>query len=109
MKKPCIVVPIGDPAGVGPEIVAKSIASEKVFEAANCVVVGDRTIMENAIRIVNEDLKVNLIDGPEDADFSKGVCNLIDLANVDMSKFEFGKVNGMVYCKNCLALWICRK
>ena len=95
MKKPCIVVPIGDPAGVGPEIVAKSIASEKVFEAANCVVVGDRTIMENAIRIVNEDLKVNLIDGPEDADFSKGVCNLIDLANVDMSKFEFGKVNGM--------------
>lgn len=95
MKKPCIVVPIGDPAGVGPEIVAKSLASEEVFEAANCVVVGDRTIMENAIRIVNEDLKVNLIDGPEDADFSKGVCNLIDLANVDMSKFEFGKVNGM--------------
>ena len=51
--------------------------------------------MENAIRIVNEDLKVHVIEGPEEADFSKGVCNLIDLANVDMSKFEFGKVNGM--------------
>ena len=28
MKKPVIAIPIGDPAGVGPEIVAKSIASE---------------------------------------------------------------------------------
>ena len=28
MKKPVIAIPIGDPAGVGPEIVAKSIASD---------------------------------------------------------------------------------
>ena len=31
MKKPVIAIPIGDPAGVGPEIVAKSIASDEVF------------------------------------------------------------------------------
>ena len=29
MKKPVIAIPIGDPAGVGPEIVAKSIASDE--------------------------------------------------------------------------------
>lgn len=95
MSKSLIAVPIGDPAGVGPEIVAKSVAAKEVFDVANCVVVGDRTIMENAIRISGVSLSVNVIDGPEDGDFREGVLNLIDLGNVDMTKFEFGKVNGM--------------
>ena len=47
MKKPVIAIPIGDPAGVGPEIVAKSIASDEVFQIAVCVIVGDRKILEN--------------------------------------------------------------
>lgn len=95
MSKSLIAVPIGDPAGVGPEIVAKSVAAKEVFDVANCVVVGDRTIMENAIRISGVSLSVNVIEGPEDGNFREGVLNLIDLGNVDMTKFEFGKVNGM--------------
>ena len=95
MSKPLIAVPIGDPAGVGPEIVAKSVASPKVFEAADSIVIGDKTIMENAIKIVGAPLTVNVIGAPEEGDFREGVLNLIDLGNIDMSKFEFGKVNGM--------------
>lgn len=34
-KKPRIAVPIGDPAGVGPEIAAKACALEKVQAAAD--------------------------------------------------------------------------
>ncbi len=58
MGKSLIAVPIGDPAGVGPEIVAKSVASKEVFNAADCIVVGDKTVMENAVRIAGEDLTV---------------------------------------------------
>lgn len=95
MKKPVIAVPIGDPAGVGPEIVAKSVASKEVQEAADCIIVGDKKVMENAIKIVGADLTVKEIAAPEEADFKPGVLNLINLDNVDMSQFEFGKVNGM--------------
>lgn len=95
MKKPLIAVPIGDPAGVGPEITAKAVASEKVFDAADCIIVGDRTIMENAIRITGVDLAVHVVQEPEEGDYRKGVLNLIDLCNIDMSRFEFGRVNGM--------------
>lgn len=110
MKKPLIAVPIGDPAGVGPEIVAKSVASGDVFEAADCVIVGDKTIIENAIKIVGEDLTVHMISEPEEGDYRKGILNLIDLGNVDMAKFEFGKVNGMCgkaayeYIAKCIEL-----
>lgn len=110
MKKPLIAVPIGDPAGVGPEIVAKSVASGDVFEAADCVIAGDKTIIENAIKIVGEDLTVHVISEPEEGDYRKGILNLIDLGNVDMAKFEFGKVNGMCgkaayeYIAKCIEL-----
>ncbi len=95
MSKPLIAVPIGDPAGVGPEIVAKSIASKEVFEVADCIIIGDKTIVENAIKIVGADLKVNVVAAPEEGDYSEGILNLIDLGNVDLANFAFGKVNGM--------------
>ena len=95
MKKPVIAIPIGDPAGVGPEIVAKSIASDEVFQIAVCVIVGDRKILEKAIEITGENLKINEIKEPDEAVDEKGVLNLIDLDNVDLDTFAYGKVSGM--------------
>lgn len=95
MKKPFIAVPIGDPAGVGPEIAVKSVAAGAVFDGAACIVVGDKNIIENAIRITGVSLTVHLITEPEEGDFREGILNLIDLGNVDMDRFTFGKVNGM--------------
>ncbi len=95
MGKSLIAVPIGDPAGVGPEIVAKSVASKEVFDAADCIIVGDKTIMENAIQITGVNLTVHVINEPGEGDFREGILNLIDLKNVDMDQFEFGRVNGM--------------
>ena len=90
MCKPYIAVPIGDPAGVGPEIVAMAMAAKEVEEAANCIIVGDKTIMENAIKIAGVNLEINVVEGPEEGDFRAGVLNLIDL--------DYQNLNNPVYC-----------
>lgn len=95
MKKPLIAVPLGDPAGIGPEIVAKSIADKELFQVADCIVIGDKKVVENAVRITGEDLTVNVVEDPAEGDYREGVLNLIDLDNIDMEKFEFGKISGM--------------
>jgi 4-hydroxythreonine-4-phosphate dehydrogenase len=95
MSKPLIVIPIGDPAGIGPEIVAKAFAEPRVIEAADCIAVGDKKIMEQAIRITGVDLRIKTVKGPEEGEFEKGILNLIDLDNVDMDQFAFGEVSGM--------------
>ena len=59
MEKPIIAVTMGDPAGIGPEIVAKSIADKATFDVARCIVNGDKKFMEKAIEIFLADLKVN--------------------------------------------------
>ena len=95
MEKPIIAVTMGDPAGIGPEIVVKSIADKATFDIARCIVVGDKKVMAKAIEIVGADLKINTVDSPVDGDYSYGVLNMIDLDNIDMSRFEYGKVNAM--------------
>lgn len=95
MEKPIIAVTMGDPAGIGPEIVAKSIADKATFDVARCIVIGDKKVMEKAIKIVGADLKVNVVESPADGDYSYGVLNMVDLDNIDMSRFEYGKINAM--------------
>ena len=95
MAKPVIAIPIGDPAGVGPEITVKALASETVKNCADCIIIGDGGIISQAISITGVPLKVHTCDDVTDADFSPGVLNFIDLRNVDMSSFEYGKVQAM--------------
>ena len=93
--KPFIAIPIGDVAGVGPEITVKSLAKKGVFDAARAVVVGDKKIMEQAIKVCGADLKINVINEPEEGVYEENILNLIDLDNIDMSSFEYGKVQAM--------------
>ncbi|MEA5084210.1 MAG: 4-hydroxythreonine-4-phosphate dehydrogenase PdxA [Lachnospiraceae bacterium] len=95
MMKPLIAVPIGDVAGVGPEITVKALADSHCFRSARCVVIGDNNIIENAIKITGSTLIVNVIEDPQDGDYSEGLLNLIDLKNIDMNAFEIGKVQAM--------------
>ena len=95
MKKPLIVVPMGDPAGIGPEIVAKAIADRDLFRIADCIVIGDRKVMETAVRITGERLTIHPIADPAEGDWRENVLNLIDLDNIEMDQFAFGRVDPM--------------
>ena len=92
MNKPYIGIPMGDPAGVGPEITVKALAHKELYDLCNPVVVGNKDVMENAIRICQVDLKLNVIDKVEDGLYESGTIDLINLDNIDYSKMEYGKV-----------------
>ena len=48
MKKAVIAVPMGDPAGIGPEIVVKAVSKKEIQDIAKVVVIGDGKILEKA-------------------------------------------------------------
>lgn len=115
MDRYYIAVPIGDPAGVGPEIVVKSLLDSKVYETAKVVVIGDKGVMENAVEILKAPLKINVIEEPDQGKYDRDVLNLIDLHNIDRDQFEFGKVSAMCgqaafdYIKKSIELAMDRK
>lgn len=94
MNKPIIAVPLGDPAGIGPEIVVKSLASDELKDS-KIVVIGDKKIVEQACKICDVDFKILPIASVEEAVFERGTINLIEIDNIDLEKFEFGKVSAM--------------
>lgn len=95
MTKPLIAIPIGDPAGIGPEIVVKSLTDPQVFEAANTIVVGDLKIVQAAINLTGVNLEVKVIEHPEEGSYEPNMLNLIDLDNIEMNTFKYGEVSGM--------------
>ena len=56
-----IVIPIGDIAGVGPEIVVKALNYPEVYEWCNPVVVGERTALERALQVTGMSLNLQEI------------------------------------------------
>ncbi|HMK65258.1 MAG TPA: 4-hydroxythreonine-4-phosphate dehydrogenase PdxA [Thermodesulfobacteriota bacterium] len=50
MKRPIIAITMGDPAGIGPEIIIKALNNNSVLEACQPLIIGDRQIMEAAAR-----------------------------------------------------------
>ena len=93
--KPLIAIPMGDAAGIGPEITAKALMNETVQKAALCIVIGDRKIMKKAMEIVASPMELHIIKDVKDAVDDPSLMNFIDCDNIDMDQFEYGKVQAM--------------
>lgn len=48
MRKPIVAVTMGDPAGIGPEVVLKALSHRAVKKVCHPVIVGDRKVLERA-------------------------------------------------------------
>lgn len=95
MSKPIIGVPIGDPAGIGPEIALKSLLDDRLFSVSNTVLIGDKAVLEEQIKLCDLPLKINVIDDVKKGNFTRCVVNLIEMKEIDIDKLEIGKVSGM--------------
>ncbi|PXV61058.1 4-hydroxythreonine-4-phosphate dehydrogenase [Halanaerobium congolense] len=95
MSKMKIGITIGDPAGIGPEIVVKSLAKEKIREMGNLYVLGDKEVIREAEKLTGVDLKINLIEDIDQDQYRKNEINLIDLNNVELDQLQYGEVQAM--------------
>jgi len=91
--KPVIGVTMGDPAGVGPEIVAKALMDKGILELCRPVVFGSRLFMEEALGICGLNAEINVLDD-SNFEYIDGLVNVFDIDNIDINSLERGKVNG---------------
>src|SRR4051812_46682660 len=61
-NRPTIALTMGDPAGIGPEIVVQAVADPELAPLARWVVVGDAAVLEMAGRVTGVPLAVDLHD-----------------------------------------------
>ncbi len=93
--RPIIGVTMGDAAGVGPEIIAKSLSFEDIYRICRPVVIGDAGAMQQAEKIAQVNVGVNSVSCVKDAKFEFGMIDVLDLKNIDLGTLKMGRVSAM--------------
>jgi 4-hydroxythreonine-4-phosphate dehydrogenase len=91
-KRPVLAVTMGDPAGVGPEVIVKALECSEVWDVCRPVVVGDARWLEEARRIVGTQRPVHALGVMGQAGSGQTV-DVLDLANVDADRLERGQIS----------------
>lgn len=92
MERPVIGIPMGDAAGIGPEIVLKALAEKELYNICKPVVIGDLGCFELTEKFVKSGIKFNAVKDPECGKYEHGVIDIIPVGNIDTDSLTFGKV-----------------
>lgn len=92
--KPLLAITLGDPAGVGPEIILKALARPDVFNQARPLVIGDARILQRAANWLGcAPLTFEQVSNPQTGRYMPGTIPLLDLRNADPEDCPPGKVS----------------
>ena len=93
-ERPIVAITMGDPSGVGPEVVAKSFAHRDILAHVRPIVVGNRRRIEKAAHIAAVELEVRAVGAPAEAAWQPGIVPCIDAATVP-EDLPFGKLSAV--------------
>lgn len=96
MELPIVAMTMGDAAGVGPEVIVKTLSHASVYTKCRPLVIGDAARLRDADRIAGASLKVRTIavDELERAVYERGTVNCIDLQLIPPD-LPWGKLSGV--------------
>ena len=93
MSKPIIAVTMGDPAGIGPEIVVRALGEAAVRECCQPVVVGDPRIFARAVELVKSPLRVRTVKSSREAGADPSTLDILTAGEVDPATLTPGKLD----------------
>lgn len=90
---PILAITMGDAAGIGPEIAAKTFDEPSLYERCKPLLVGNADIMQRALGIVGVDLEINKITEVAAAKFTPGIIDIIHINVENPLDIAFGEVS----------------
>lgn len=81
---------MGDPAGIGPEVIARALAGTHVHNVCRSIVIGSLPVMERTIKALRLKLDVRRVDGHETTRPRRGTVAVLDPLEAPLRTFEPG-------------------
>ncbi|MCD4676571.1 MAG: 4-hydroxythreonine-4-phosphate dehydrogenase PdxA [Desulfobacula sp.] len=81
---PIIGITMGDPVGIGPEILVKALNDFTLYALCKPVIIGDSHIIKQALKLLNFCNAINIIDDPKKGKYQFNTLDIIDISNIDM-------------------------
>lgn len=93
MTVPVLALTLGDPAGIGPEITAATLAEFAGTPEHHGIAVGDRVALEAAVRALGLDVEVRTVQGWDTPSAGAGVIDVVDTGVLGDAGVEWGAVD----------------
>ncbi len=95
MYLPLIAITLGDPSGIGPEIVLQALAHADVFRSCRPLVIGSELLLRRAESVLGRQSSTpfELISLPSAGLYNFGSISLIDLQNINPINAPFGQIS----------------
>lgn len=90
MTLPAIGITMGDPTGIGPEIIAKALCVNEPFRVCRPVVFGDRAILLRTLERLRVPCSVEVVSAPPETGFAPGRIFLVASSRLDPDSVRFG-------------------
>jgi 4-phospho-D-threonate 3-dehydrogenase / 4-phospho-D-erythronate 3-dehydrogenase len=87
MDRPTLALTLGDPAGIGPEIMVKALAEGSAYELLKPVAIGTRGVLEQVIEGAGLSRSVRVVDSPARARGERGTVDLIEAGSLERARF----------------------
>ena len=88
---PIIGITMGDPAGIGPEIIVKALQDSAVTSICRPVVFGDRGILEREAVLPGSTCLFETVPSPEACLLKPGLTGLVEVSRLSPSEIPHGK------------------
>src|SRR5207249_867802 len=92
-QRPRVAITMGDAAGIGPEIIVKSLADPAAAGWCVPVVLGDAGVLERAMEATGGRIPLRRIATATEAEGRPGTLDVVDYRNVDLKAHRWGEVN----------------
>ncbi len=85
---PVIGITMGDPAGIGPEIIIKALNNPQIHTICRPLIIGDSHIIEKALNLLSVKHQIHIIDDPEQGYFKPKILDMINASFINIKKFN---------------------
>ena len=79
MKKPVLAIPLGDPGGIGPEVVFKALCHPEILRRSDCLVIGATSVLDSLRNVISSKLTVHQVGQTVLPDLQKKAVNFLNI------------------------------
>lgn len=90
-SRPIVGITMGDPTGVGPEVIVKALTDPEIRKALRPIVFGDKNVIAMTVEMLGIDVKVQEVTNIARAKISDEIVHVRSISNLKLSRLKPGR------------------
>ncbi len=96
LQRPFLGLTMGDPLGIGPEILVKALSRPDIYKRCRPFVIGDMEVMEKALELCSSSLELLPADAPEKGNYTLGTIDIMPVSDLSFQVLGLSQPDAQV-------------